>query len=561
MSPRKRIPVLQPVPVPKGTAEHEAARESILRDFAASIPDDLRLLSQDDLDATPKNVLSAPRQCGLLSPEELAITEDYDATALAEAIAARQLTAVQVATAFAKRALIAHQLTSCLSEWFLEEALERAAALDAHLAATGQTVGPLHGVPVSIKGHIPMAGHWSDGGFLSTRKRDDEDCQMVRILRDAGVVFYCKTNQPQAIMHLESTSYLGRVLNPYNTGLSAGGSTGGEAALVALRGSVLGVGTDIGGSVRGPAAFCGVYGFKATTYTFPTKGFVGRGLPTELNIMASAGPLCHSLRDMDLFTSAVLAAKPYLEDPRIVPIPWTGLSTPQSSTLPLKIGFMMHDGVITPQPPVTRALEWARSRLEEHPSRFETKTFEPYGTAEAMRNIRLAYYPTGVGGVQQALKDGGEPMYPLTEWILRDASARGPLSAAEVFELRCQRDQFRGEFAAHWADQDVDLVICPAFVGPACVHETAWYWNYTALWNYVDCPGVSVPTPIVAGKKGEEEYGPGEPLGEECRHVRELWAEGDFEGAPVNLQIVARKHHDNGLFAGVAALQDVLGLV
>lgn len=72
--------------------------------------------------------------------------------------------------------------------------------------------------------------------------QDESDALIVAILRKLGAVFYVKTNQPQSIMHLESNSHFGRVLNPHNIKLSAGGSTGGEAALVALKGSVLGVG-------------------------------------------------------------------------------------------------------------------------------------------------------------------------------------------------------------------------------------------------------------------------------------------------------------------------------
>ncbi|KAL6866501.1 hypothetical protein ACO1O0_002612 [Amphichorda felina] len=553
-----KIPILEPVPVPSGSAEYEAAREAIARDFAASVPTEF-VLPSSALQNAPKNVTGIPRECGLLTPRELSITEDYDAVALAQAIAARELSAVEVATAFSKRAVIAHQLTSCLTEWFMDEAVERARKLDAHLASTGKTVGPLHGVPISLKAHIPVAGHWGNTGYLSTIKKADSDCHMVRILREAGAVFYCKTNQPQAIMHLESTSPFGRVLNPYNINLSGGGSTGGEAALIALRGSVLGVGTDIGGSVRGPAAFNGLYGFKATAYTLPMSDFIEGGIPCELNVLCSSGPMATSLRDMDLFMSTISSAKPYLEDTRIVPIPWTGLSTTQAPR-PLKIGIMMNDGVITPQPPVTRALEWARARLEGLPG-IEVSTFEPHGMSEAMRNIRLAYWPDSGNGTRKALAAAGEPVYPLTEWIMKDASGRPPLSGIDVFQQRVRRDQFRHDFARHWASQDVDLILSPAFVGPAPTHETALYWNYTALWNYLDCPGAVIPTPIVAGKKGAEDYAEGNALGEECRYVRKLWEEGDFEDAPIGLQIVARRHHDNLLFAGLETVRDALQLV
>ncbi|TWU75010.1 hypothetical protein ED733_006092 [Metarhizium rileyi] len=262
------IPVVQPVPRPVGTADYEAARLNVLQNFAVAVPKEL-LLPNHVIQNPPRNVTSLPRQCGLLSEAELDITENYDATALVRAIASKALSSVSVVTAFAKRAMIAHQLTCCLTEWFMDEAIARAKELDDHLASTGQTVGPLHGVPISIKAHIPIAGHWGDLGYLDTLTKDTKDSQMVAILRSAGAVFYCKANQPQSLMHLESTSFYGRTLNPHNIKLSAGGSTGGEAALIALRGSVLGVGTDIGGSVRGRLHFVASMASKPRAIPFP----------------------------------------------------------------------------------------------------------------------------------------------------------------------------------------------------------------------------------------------------------------------------------------------------
>lgn len=128
--------------------------------------------------------------------------------------------------------------------------------------------------------------------------------------------------------------------------------------------------------------------------------------------------------------------------------------------------------------------------------------------------------------------------------------------------MRRQRDDFRADLSQHWSEQDVDVVICPVYVGPACAHDTALDWNYTAFWNYVDYPGLVFPTPFKALKKGSEEerYASTEVLSEQDARVRKFWEEGDFEGAPINLQIVARRFHDNELFDAVTAVKDVLGL-
>ncbi|KAG5922913.1 hypothetical protein E4U42_005152 [Claviceps africana] len=556
------LPVVEPKACLVGTPAYQEARKSILDEFAATVPRNL-VLPEDTIRNPPVNVTGIPRQCGLLSETELDMTENYDATALADAIASRRFTSVDVVSAFAKRALIAHQLSCCLTEWFLPEALEHARKLDNHLASTGTTVGPFHGVPISVKAHIPIAGHWSDAGYLDTRVKDDQDSQMIAILRRAGAVFYCKTNQPQSIMHLESTSFYGRTLNPHNINLSAGGSTGGEAALIALRGSVLGIGTDIGGSVRGPAAFCGIYGYKPTSYVLPMKGFLpGGGMAAEMNVICSTGPMCLTLRDMHLFTRVILAAKPWIEDPRIIPIPWTGMSSAASRLFPLaslRIGLMAHDEAIVPQPPVTRALAWAKAQLES--AGCQVKPFKPYKMSQIMTNIRRAYWPATAAFMDDHFARSGEPKHPLTEWITQEAPSK-ELLATEVFRQRVLRDRMRSDFSFAWNQQDVDFVLCPAFVGPASSHDTAWYWNYTALWNYLDCPGVVIPTPIRALAKGstQDEYEIKEPLSKECAEVRKLWDEGNFEGAPINLQFVARRYHDNELFAMLAAVKNTLQL-
>lgn len=558
------FPIIQSLPAEKGTPSFEALREKIIREeFTNKVPASL-LLPPDLIANPPKNVTGIPASCGLLTEEELAITSNHDATSLAAAIRNRELTAEAVATAFAKRAIIAHQLTNCLTEWFLDDAIIQARALDEHLARTGQVVGPLHGVPVSIKEHMHIAGHFSADGYLASRSRDDSDAHAVAVLRKLGAVFYCKTAQPQYIMHLETVGWHGRTLNPHNIHLSAGGSSGGEGALLALRGSVLGLGTDIGGSIRGPAGFCGVYGFKPTSHYFPVQGF-GKGdggLPAELTILATGGPMAVSFRDLDLLMTGVLGEKPFLREPSLVPIPWVGAKGGAANgggKPKLMVGFLMNDGVIQPQPPVVRALKWAQEKLSAAGSPVEVKPFAPYRVAEAIKNIRRAYFPDGGGPGKAKLDSIGEPLEPLTKWITQDCEGP-PYNFDELYRLRTQRDVFRAGFAAHWTEQDVDVVIAPVFVGPASAHNTALYWDYTAFWNYVDCPGVVFPTPVKALKKGEESYADDTVLGREDAHVRKFWEEGDFEDAPINLQIVARKYHDNALFAAIEEIKGVLGI-
>ena len=550
------FPLLQTKSIPQGTPSFEKLRASILQELYDSIPSDL-WLPQFIIDNAPIDVTGIPRSCGLLSDQELEITENHDATSLAAALAEKKYTAVAVAQAFAKRAAIAQQLTCCLTQFFMGEALERAKYLDDYLEKNGKTIGPLHGVPVSVKEHMALAGHYSSYGFVDTRVFNDKDSHMIRILREAGAVFYVKTNQPQGIMHLESDSHYGRVLNPFNINLSAGGSTGGEAALIAIRGSVLGLGTDIGGSVRGPCGFSGIHGFKPTCYVLTMKEFLPAGFPAELNVLCSTGPMCRSLRDIEAFMKLMVGSKMYLEDPRVIPFPWTGLSTPLPDRK-LKVGIMWNDGAITPQPPILKALKWAKAKLEAG-SEFEVKDYMPYKSAQAIKYIRQMYWPESGLGFKEHMAATGEPEFPLTTYVLKDALGDKEKTATEITQMRVDRDNFRIEFVKSWNEQDVDVVLCPVFVGPASAHDTSFYWNYTALWNFVDYPGLIVPTDFKVEEVKEKYAEDYKPLNEECKHVKGLWEETDFVGAPVCLQVVGRRYHDNELMAAVGKLQGVLG--
>ncbi|KAG7405087.1 putative amidase [Fusarium oxysporum f. sp. rapae] len=509
------LPIVQVKSLSRGTPEFEEKRAALLEAFAAKVPDELPL-PLEVIQNPPRDVSTIPATCGILSPEEIIITEDYDAVGLFEAIASRKHTAVAVAQAFCKRSIVAHQLACCLTQWFMDEAIEQAQKLDADFETNGKPVGPLHGLPISIKDHIQVTGTSSSQGYFISISDDDQDADIVSILRAQGAIIYCKTNQPQSLMHLESDSHWGRVLNLFNIHLSAGGSTGGESALIAMEGSILGIGTDIGGSIRGPSAFCGIYGFKPTSNVLPTRGYIKGAPPTAV------------------------------------------LNIPLDGTY---VDIISNDGFIEPQLPVKRAISWVMSLLSD--SKFanliELKEFKIFGAEEAWNQVRRLYWPDGGHLTKNGIISSGEPLHPLTGWIYKDAEPLGMHTAVDLTAVHKERDDFRLAFAKSWSDQDVDVIIGPSFVGPACAHDTAFYWTYTSLYNLVDYPGAVIPTPIRA--ESGEVYDTGYvPLSDACQHVRDLWEEGDFGRAPVNLQVVAKRYYDNELFGALRVLKDVLNL-
>lgn len=149
--------------------------------------------------------------------------------------------------------------TNCITE-LLPEAQQAAEHCDRFLRDHGKLIGPLHGLPISVKEQFGIANHFVNCSFVAwADHRAGEDCDLVKALKSLGAVVFARTTQPQAVMHLEcSNSIYGTCVTPFDRSKSSGGSSGGEAALLALRGTVFGFGGDIGGSIRAPAAFNGV---------------------------------------------------------------------------------------------------------------------------------------------------------------------------------------------------------------------------------------------------------------------------------------------------------------
>ncbi|KAL1409385.1 hypothetical protein Q8F55_003368 [Vanrija albida] len=513
--------------------------------IAAQIPPEWRL-SPETLANLPLNVTRLPEDSGLLTAREKEI-KTLDATALAAAIAERTYTAVEVATAYAKAAAISAQATHAVMDFFPAEAVAQARALDEELERTGKVVGPLHGVPISVKDMIALAGRartcGSLAGALDPALQPAGDSVIVAALRAAGAVFYAKTTNPQAIMHLETNSFLGQTLNPWNTRLTPGGSSGGESALIAGGGSVLGIGTDIGGSIRNPCSNCGLFGFKPTAARIPKAGNVG-GMPGQETIIGAVGPMGVSARDCELFISAILAAEPWKVDPTMVGMPWR----PETAVFSHggarpRIGVMWDDGVVVPQPPMRRALKAAVDRLKSQG--YDVVDFTPYRTAESWAILHKLYFTDGGAYVRGLAAATGEPILPLTEWIMAGAVAE---DAAGIMALNRARDAFRVDWWAYFAAQKVDIILTPAYPGPAPVLGTSKYWAYTALFNILDMPGAVFPTGLFVDPKNPEDRadreGDREWLSDEDRLNAARYDAETFTGAPLALQIVGARWED-----------------
>lgn len=286
----------------------------------------------------------------LLNQDEIEITES-SIMDIVSSIKNKKWTAVQVFNAFARRSVIAHQLTNGCMQIFIDEGLNRVKELDSIFKATGKLIGPLHGVPISLKEFIEYNGKVTTGSYVGNLDYIPEKSGVTKdILYKLGAIFYVRTSQPQSIMHLDTDNNLiGRTKNPLNSKLSPGGSSGGESAIVAMGGSAIGVGSDIGGSIRVPASFTGICGIKPTSKRISMLGGVSGGAGQEI-VAAVAGPMARNLEDIDYFMENYINhGEPWKYDANIIPIPWRKFPAPEAEQL--TIGIMFDDGIVTPPSP------------------------------------------------------------------------------------------------------------------------------------------------------------------------------------------------------------------
>jgi len=227
-----------------------------------------------------------------------------DATKLAELIRTREVSPVEVVKAHLERVEAVNPKVNAIVT-VAGDALNAAKQAEAAVQR-GEELGPLHGVPFTVKDSIDTAGVPTQRGTPIFKGRTpDTDATSVARLKKAGGILLAKTNLPEFSYGIESTNLLtGRTNNPWNLDLTPGGSSGGESAAVAAGMSPLGLGTDLAISVRGPAAHTGIVSLKATHGRVPMTGI----WPREPRRFWHVGPMARSIRDLSLAFSQLAGA-------------------------------------------------------------------------------------------------------------------------------------------------------------------------------------------------------------------------------------------------------------
>ncbi|OCL12251.1 amidase [Glonium stellatum] len=503
-----------------------AKRAALLR----SIPSEYRIPVDVFPPPTQLDVTKFPAESGWFTERELEITST-SAPSLLDKIAGSEWTAEEVTKAFSKRAAAAHQLTNCLSETLFREAIDTARALDAHLRRTGQTIGPLHGLPISLKDNFNIVGKDSTVGFTSwVNDPARYNSILVELLRNAGAVLYVKTNVPTAMMIAETVNNVfGRTVNPLNRALTSGGSSGGESALIAFGGSPLGVGTDIGGSLRIPAACTGIFTLRPSFGRFPTLG-ARSGLAGQEAVNSVNGPMGRTLDDILLFSKTVVGLEPWVQDPKCLPIPWRSVKIKQK----LKLAVLWNDGMVTPTPPVQRALKETADKLRK--AGHEIVEWRPSLHAQALSVLGRMFVADGGKSLRAILGPTKEPFRPEMR-AYREAEEMG---VHAMWQLQLERTGLQKQFLDQWSSYGgLDAILCPTTPYSSVEHGKFKYVGYTGVFNIVDYAAVSFPCGVIADKEIDRPKPSHRPLSELDKEIRADYSQHVVHGMPVSLQLVA----------------------
>jgi len=436
---------------------------------------------------------------------------------LADLIASGDVSAVEVVQAHIERIAQVNPTINAVVVTRFEQALQEAAAADAK-RARGEPLAPLHGVPITIKECLDLIGTPSTFGMPSRRSDYPQASDLyVQRLLDAGAIVIGKTNVPQALIYNESSNALyGRTNNPWDTTRTPGGSSGGEGAIIAAGGSPLGLGTDIGGSLRLPAAFCGIVSLKPTTLrTHDYSRFSER--PFEFAPIASVvGPMARDVADLMLTMRLIgMVSHPRLPSPRPLGDPRT------VDVSSLRVGFFAHDGVMQPSPAVARAVHEAAAILRTAGAQV-TEWMPPDLHRAAALYVRLLT-ANGASLFRAALAhDKAEPQIAALYWLAqqprrtvqrirralallrqkRFAQQLGNVgfSADDAQRLSAEADGYRQAFATAMAHADggpLDVVLSPACFSPAWPHgasrELITGGAYCIVYNLLGYPAGVVP--------------------------------------------------------------------
>jgi amidase len=370
-------------------------------------------------------------------------------------------------------------------------ALQEAAAVDQRRAA-GEPMRPLEGVPFSIKDSIEVEGTVCSAGTIGLKQADrsKSDATLVARLRSAGAIPIARTNLPDLLFAFESDNLIfGRTNNPYDHSRTCGGSSGGEAALIAACGSPFGLGSDAAGSVRLPAHYCGISSLKPTSGRLARTGHVPAA-GGWLEMVWQIGPMARRVEDLWTMMPILLGLDG--RDRTVVPMPY---GDPRKVPLrDLRVAYFTDNGIV-PADAETRAVVEAAAKALASEVRAVEQCCPP-GVEKSYDLEMKMIGPDGGDGLREYLEDiGSTRTHPLLEgWLGKLARYR--TDVAGFADYWTSLDKFRDgmyEFGNRF-----DAVLSPVASQPAVPHGTSIDdavfrgYSYTMTHNLTGWPAAVV---------------------------------------------------------------------
>lgn len=500
---------------------------------------------------------------------------ELTATELLGRLEARELSSEEIVTALDRRI---GAVNARLNAFVFREpaaVLAEARRADEERRA-GRLRGLLHGLPVTIKDNVDVAGADSTLGMAARRDRPAiEDAVVVKLLRGAGAIVLGKTNVPQLLLAQETENAIyGVTKNPWNLDRVPGGSSGGEAAAIASGCSPAGIGTDIGGSIRMPAHFCGIAGLKPTLDRVSNRGSQ-TAIPGQEIVRAQIGPLGRSTADLALLLRALSPSACAALDPAVPPLP---LYDPASVSLKgLRVGWFDDDGFLTPARSLRRAVAEAREALVAAGA--ELVPYAPPASEEIIYLWLGAISADGGRTIDAQLR--GEEISPQLKpsrstlampslarkalaQVLRVSGERrlskllgvlGEKSMDKVWALTARRTALRLAEHDAWNAAKLDAVICPPHVIPALPHRSSGDFtlslSYAFRWSLLNFPAGIVPVTRVRPDETQESRG-GKP--DKIEKKLAAIVEGSA-GLPLGVQVVARPYREDVVLALMGTIE------
>jgi amidase len=453
---------------------------------------------------------------------------ELTALEVANKIRRREWSARQVMESVLESAKQAQVLTNSIVVLKDKEALEASDRLDKDIEAGidfPESEYPFLGVPLSVKDYLHVAGWPTWAGYRKVGKVNQlEDAALVAILKKLGCIPYCKTNVPQLGASTECDNpVFGATKNPYNTEFTSGGSSGGESALIGSQGSILGIGSDYGGSLRVPASFCGVYSFKPTSGRFPTAGHFPI-MSGQDSIATVTGPLGKSVDDIAAMFKYVAQSEPWKLDSGCSKIIYEPFDLPKQRKY--RIGYVVSNKLFPSTPACERAvLETVKLLRDQGHEVFE---YELPAAADSYRLTTCILSADGLKNARRFLQ-WNEPYSPVNtplirtfqvpnfmiksmQFILKNVFGQKTVSdllnaadlpsVTKLWNYQEEKMNLCQRTLKDWNEtgvdgQEMDVLICPASAFPPWKHNSFMYvspCNWPVMtFNILDYPCGVIP--------------------------------------------------------------------